>query len=74
VAGDEPGVLAGDALIADYQRCFLRSTEFATDTNFGRVAGGFHTGPVQFGVAYDLRRQNGLKSAFGPIGDPRHAV
>ncbi len=68
-AADTPGVLASDALIADYQKRFLHPTDLATDTNFGRVAGDFNTDAVRVGLAYDLRRQNGLKSGFGPIGD-----
>jgi len=68
-AADAPGVLASDQLIAEYQSRFLRPTGLATDTSFGRLAGDFTGDLLRVGVAYDLRKQTGLKSSFGPIGD-----
>lgn len=69
-APDTPGVLASDDLIAAYQAGFLAPTPLSTQTNTGRVALNWNNADVlAVGLAYDTRRQDGLKSTFGPIGD-----
>ncbi len=64
-APDTAGVLASDDLIATYQRTFLHPTDLQVNSDFGRAAFTYNG----FGVAYDTVRKNGLKPAYGPIGD-----
>lgn len=62
---DTAGVVASDDLVAGYQARFLHATDLNLDTDFGGAAftyGGF-------GVAYNTVRKEGLKPAYGPIGD-----
>ncbi len=69
-AADAPSVVANDPLIANYQASFLHGTPLSTQTNIGRVA-LLYTGlrQIDLGIAYNRRTKEGLKSAFGPIGD-----
>jgi hypothetical protein len=52
-------------LIAAYQSTFLRPTDLAVQTDFGRVAFRY----AGLGVTYDTVRKDGLKAIYGPIGD-----
>jgi MtrB/PioB family decaheme-associated outer membrane protein len=70
VAGDAANVVASDQVIANYQAAYLRRTSLRTQSDFGNLKmeyGGFE--PMKFAVAYDRRTKDGLKPAFGPIGD-----
>jgi MtrB/PioB family decaheme-associated outer membrane protein len=67
---DTAGVVGTDALVAAYQAEYLRPTELAVQSRFARAA--FEAAPadgLRLGLAYDSVRKDGLKSAFGPIGD-----
>lgn len=70
VAGDEPGVLASDQLVATYQSEFLAGTPLATQTDHGKFFIDWNAADiVALSVAYDRRDKTGAKSSYGPIGD-----
>jgi hypothetical protein len=66
--GHAAEVVATDSLVAAYQAAYLRPTDLAMQSSTGGARFSF-TGPITFGASYDLRRSEGLKSTFGPIGD-----
>ena len=70
VAGDEPGVLASDQLVAAYQAKYLAPTSLGTQTNHGHFSLDLNAADaLGLSVAYDRREKTGSKSGFGPIGD-----
>jgi len=69
-AADTAGVLASDALIADYQTKTLHPTALGTQTERGRLAALWTpTNALALGAAWERRNTTGSKSTYGPIGD-----
>jgi hypothetical protein len=70
VAGDAPGVLASDELIAQFQANTLRFTPLRTQNNTGHFGVGWSGNDVvALNVSWDRRTKSGLRSTYGPIGD-----
>ncbi|MBI4457296.1 MAG: MtrB/PioB family outer membrane beta-barrel protein [Acidobacteria bacterium] len=69
-ASDAANVLASDQLIANYQAAYLRPTTLSTQSGIGRAAVDVSAlEELKLGIAYDRKKKEGLKAAFGPIGD-----
>lgn len=69
-AADAPGVRASDDLIAAFQSTYLKPVALRTQVRHGRASFEY-TGSdaVTLGITYDLRKRNGTRPGFGPIGD-----
>jgi hypothetical protein len=69
-AADAPGVLASDALIAEYQTKTLHPTTLGTQTERGGLSALWTpSNALALGAAWDRRSTTGSKSTYGPIGD-----
>jgi MtrB/PioB family decaheme-associated outer membrane protein len=69
-AADAPGVLASDAVIAQYQAEYLRPVPLATQINNSQLGFSWYRSDLlKVSAAYNRLDKFGYRSTYGPIGD-----